>query len=102
MLGNCIYSTCLDGEIQVHEYSSASNKIHLRKMYASENTKLYSSENIQCRPIHSMCVHDNSIFYGDDGSNVKVLDWQQGTKIEFKRNVLKFKFKIKFYYLLGK
>ena len=49
-------------------------------LFASENLHPKPNRKYTPRNIRGMTVSDDIILYGDDGSNVKVIDWKKGIK----------------------
>lgn len=72
--GSFVYSSSHDGLIQVYELRE--KELHV--MFVSENVKSTSGSQLPWRPIRSMCVTNQKIYFGDDGMNVKALDWKKG------------------------
>ena len=81
MEGDLLCSSSVDGVIKVLELRDTS----LHPVFVSESVKLKGSPRatIRWRPVKSMAVAKNMIYCGDEGMNIKVLDWKQG---EFSSN----------------
>ncbi len=74
-----VASGSTDGLINVYELRDA--KLHL--MFESENVKLDKSSctgpgNLICRQIRSLILKNPNIYYGDEGMNIKALNWKKG------------------------
>ena len=72
--GNYVYTSGEDGLIKVHELRGT----ELHTVFESEDVKGSRGASIQYRPVQSLAVHSKVAYYGDDGTNVKALDWLQG------------------------
>lgn len=80
--GNKIVTASADGMIKLWELRD--NSLH--PIFVSENVKpLTSRMNLIVRKIHTTALKDSKIYFGDDGQNVKVLDWREG-KVHKMRN----------------
>lgn len=69
---NYVYTCSASGLLCVYELRGES--LHL--VYESENVRIESGAECIQRSIHSMAVSRQKLYYGDDGMNVKVLDWE--------------------------
>ena len=74
-----VASGSTDGIINVYELRDA--KLHL--MFESENIKLDTSSSaghgtLVCRQIRSLILQNPNVYYGDEGMNIKALDWKKG------------------------
>ncbi|XP_029643580.1 mitochondrial division protein 1 [Octopus sinensis] len=70
---NYIYSCSSEGIIKVHQWQ----KKKLRCMYESSDLRLANFTPVCQRNIRSFFVVNDKIFYGDDGINIKVVDWKK-------------------------
>jgi hypothetical protein len=71
--GVCVITTSASGLIRVYELRN-DESLHL--IFESENVRLPSGTSFTFRPIHCATVSNHHIYYGDDGMNIKVLDWK--------------------------
>ncbi|KAL3861933.1 hypothetical protein ACJMK2_007944 [Sinanodonta woodiana] len=74
LIGNTVTTSTSFGEIKVHEIRDQS----LICLFASENLQSSSGRHLTPRYIRSLAATKDYIFYGDDGINIKVLDWKKG------------------------
>lgn len=73
--GGRLYTSCaVDGELKVFEVRDS--KIHC--IYASENIQNISRKPVSLRHIRSLAVKGDSLIFGDDGVNLKILAWKKG------------------------
>lgn len=72
-----IYTASADGEIKVHEIREQS----LNCVYVSENVRSPTGSSVSLRGVKSLVVKDDRLFCGDDGVNIKVLDWRKGREL---------------------
>ena len=47
-------------------------------MYVSENVRSLTGQAVSLRGVKSLAVKGDNLFCGDDGVNIKVLDWKKG------------------------
>ena len=71
-----VYTSCLDGEIQSFEYQSETRT--LRQLFRSEQIRHRFGGDVIDRSVHSHTCYGDVIYYGDDGMNVKALNWKNG------------------------
>ena len=69
-----IYTATADGEIKIHEIRDQS----LSCVYVSENVRSLTGGSVHLRGVKSVVVKGDRLFCGDDGVNIKVLDWKKG------------------------
>ncbi|KAK3587313.1 hypothetical protein CHS0354_011297 [Potamilus streckersoni] len=74
LMGNTVATSTSSGEIKVHEIRDRS----LICLFASENLQNTSGRLLTPRYIRSLAATKDYIFYGDDGINIKVLNWKKG------------------------
>ena len=74
MHGDFIFTSSADGLINVYEIRDHS----LCTVFVSENIKMSNGMQPACRPVLCLQPTNDAIFYGDDGLNIKVLDWKTG------------------------
>ena len=74
--GSCVYSCSIDGVIKVFDLRDTK----LYPVFVSENVKLEGSPRatVIWRQIKCLAVSDQNIYYGDEGMNLKVLNWKTG------------------------
>ncbi|XP_078615000.1 uncharacterized protein LOC144884049 isoform X4 [Branchiostoma floridae x Branchiostoma japonicum] len=73
--GTHVVSVCEEGIVKVWEIRDQ----NLHVVYVNESVKLDPPGPLKARPILSLAYANNKIYYGDDGTNIKVLDWKSGT-----------------------
>ena len=73
--GKRIYTASADGEIKIHEIREHS----LNCVYVSENVRSLTGHTVSLRGIKALVVKGDQLFCGDDGVNIKILDWKKGT-----------------------
>eukprot|EP00057_Strongylocentrotus_purpuratus_P031747 XP_785533.3 PREDICTED: probable E3 ubiquitin ligase complex SCF subunit sconB [Strongylocentrotus purpuratus] len=71
--GRQVVTASNDGVIKLWELRDRS----LHVIFESENIRSQSGTLVQ-RPIMSLGLSKSDIYYGDEGTNVKVLDWKRG------------------------
>ncbi len=69
-----LYSVSEDGVIKIFQLREKT----LHKVFASENITTKTGSALPWRPIKSMVAANNVVYFGDDGMNVKALDWKLG------------------------
>ncbi len=71
-----VYSCSADGVIKVFELRDTS----MHTVFVSENVKLEGSPRaaVIWRNIRSLAVANQMLYFGDEGMNVKVLNWKDG------------------------
>ncbi|XP_006821974.1 uncharacterized protein LOC102802941 [Saccoglossus kowalevskii] len=69
---NCIVSSSADGLLKVWQLRG----YQLSLVFVSEDVSSSTSSIITLRKIHCLAAHQDVIFYGDNGVNVKVLQWK--------------------------
>ena len=69
-----IYTASADGEIKIHEIRDQS----LNCVYVSENVRSLTGQAVSLRGVKSLVVKGDNLFCGDDGVNIKILDWKKG------------------------
>ena len=74
--GSCVYSCSIDGVIKVFDLRDTK----LYPVFVSENVKLEGSPRaaVIWRQIKCLAVFNQNIYYGDEGMNLKVLNWKTG------------------------
>ena len=72
-----MYSTGQDGYMKVHEIRDT----RLHTVYESESLKGVRGASVQLRPVRTLAVHNKMAYIGDDGTNVKAVDWNKGAKL---------------------
>lgn len=73
--GKLIFTSCADdGEIKLFERRDHS----LHCIFVSENVRDTAGHTLHMRPVKSLSAKGDHLFYGDDGVNVKVLQWKKG------------------------
>ncbi|XP_078696146.1 uncharacterized protein LOC144924621 isoform X2 [Branchiostoma floridae x Branchiostoma belcheri] len=73
--GTHVVSVCEEGVVKVWEIRDQ----NLHVVYVNESVKCDPPGPLKARPILSLAYANNKIYYGDDGTNIKVLDWKSGT-----------------------
>ena len=73
---NCIYTSSADGALQCFEYVPDGRT--LRVLFRSEKLRHRFGGDLTTRSIHDMCVANSVLYYGDDGPNIKALQWKDG------------------------
>ncbi|XP_013410936.1 pre-mRNA-splicing factor PRP46 [Lingula anatina] len=81
-----IYSASADGFIKI--FTIKDGKLSL--LFESEDVKGVNGEDLLLRHIRSLSTSKDTIYYGDDGSNLKVLSWKQGIVHKLKNHVCEF------------
>ena len=71
-----VYTASYDGNVQVFQLPPGESK--LRTMYRSESKRHRFGGGIVERPILSMNVFRSTLYFGDDGVNVKAVNWKDG------------------------
>ncbi|CAL1541025.1 unnamed protein product [Lymnaea stagnalis] len=79
-----VYSCSADGLIQVHMIQDG---ILLTCVFVSEFLKTEAGRPVNFRHVRCLEVGANSILYGDDSSNIKVLDWKRGAVTKLANHV---------------
>ena len=72
-----IYTASTDNVIKIHEIREQS----LKCVYVSENVRSLAGQPVSLRRVKSLAVKGDVLFCGDDGVNIKVLDWKKGKKL---------------------
>ena len=73
--GEHIFSASGDGYIRV--FKLRDRELHL--MHVAETIRTKEGDLIETfKPIRSMAVVQNKVYFGDEGCNIKVLDWKHG------------------------
>ncbi|XP_069114391.1 uncharacterized WD repeat-containing protein all2124-like isoform X2 [Argopecten irradians] len=72
--GDRIYCCSDEGLIKVFDVKDG----HLSCLFASENIKPAPGCNLTERPIRGLAVSIDTVYYGDEGTNIKVVDWKKG------------------------
>ena len=70
----------MDGVIKIYNFHDT--RLHL--VFESENVRLESGEAVTWRRILSLATVNERVYYGDDGMNIKVLQWKRGRSINTK------------------
>ncbi|GAB1605958.1 mitochondrial division protein 1-like [Argonauta hians] len=83
---NYIYSCSSEGLIKVHQWQNKK----LRCMYESTNLRLANHTPVYQRNIRSFFVVDDRVFYGDDGINIKIVNWKKGIASKLLNHTEKF------------
>lgn len=75
IVDSCVYSSCADGLLMVHEIRS--NKFS--RTFVSEDIKpTKRNGRITQRPVRCLEVAGSTILFGDDAFNIKLLNWRKG------------------------
>lgn len=69
-----VFVSSLDGIIKVYEV----NGQQLQCVFESEGTRSTDGSALCCRGIRGMTISNGLVYYGDDGPNVKALNWKSG------------------------
>lgn len=70
-----VITASADGVIKVWELRD--NSLH--PVFVSENVKpVVPRMKLHVRKVHTLSESKNVIYYGDNGLNIKVLDWREG------------------------
>eukprot|EP00105_Crassostrea_gigas_P022782 XP_011442426.1 PREDICTED: F-box/WD repeat-containing protein pof1-like [Crassostrea gigas] len=69
-----VFVSSLDGIIKVYEVNSQ----QLQCVFESEGTRSTDGSALCCRGIRGMTISNGLVYYGDDGPNVKALNWKSG------------------------
>nr|KAG5692979.1 hypothetical protein BaRGS_032411 [Batillaria attramentaria] len=73
--GDILYSASADGLMMVHKICDKM----LVPLFVSEDIKLAAGDGmVMRRPIRSLEVSQQTIIYGEDAVNLKLLDWRTG------------------------
>ncbi|XP_063965562.1 uncharacterized protein LOC129276772 [Lytechinus pictus] len=83
--GQQVVTASSDGVIKLWELRDTS----LHVIFESENIHSQSGTLVQ-RPIMSLGLSDTDIYYGDEGTNVKILDWKRGSVRKLRNHVGEF------------
>uniref|UniRef100_A0A8W8MIA8 F-box/WD repeat-containing protein 7 n=1 Tax=Magallana gigas TaxID=29159 RepID=A0A8W8MIA8_MAGGI len=67
-----VFVSSLDGIIKVYEVNSQ----QLQCVFESEGTRSTDGSALCCRGIRGMTISNGLVYYGDDGPNVKALNWK--------------------------
>ena len=70
-----MYSASADGMVKVHQLREDKT---LHVIYASENIKASNGIDLTVRHIRCLAAANQMIYYGDDGVNIKALNWKTG------------------------
>ncbi|XP_072175161.1 uncharacterized protein [Diadema setosum] len=85
--GEKVVTASEDGVIKLWELRDQS----LHVMFESENVHNQSGEGaLVQRPITSLGIAGDCVYYGDDGTNVKVLDWRNATVTKLRNHLGEF------------
>ncbi|XP_041480023.1 pre-mRNA-splicing factor PRP46-like [Lytechinus variegatus] len=83
--GQRVVTASSDGVIKLWELRDRS----LHVIFESENIHSQSGTLVQ-RPIMSLGLSDTDIYYGDEGTNIKILDWKRGSVRKLRNHVGEF------------
>ena len=72
-----VHVSFANGLIRVYQLRD----VQLHLVFVSESAKMEGGEQLLCRHIRSLAMTPQAIYYGDDGLNVKVLKWREGTVV---------------------
>ena len=72
--GSYVFTSSALGVLQVFQLRD--HALHL--LYESDDAKLASGARALHRPIRCLAIANQKLYYGDDGMNLKVLDWKKG------------------------
>ncbi|OWF41107.1 uncharacterized protein LOC110462920 [Mizuhopecten yessoensis] len=72
--GGLVYCCSEEGLVKMFDVKDG----HLSCLFASENVKPAPGCNLTERPIRGMAVAMDTVYYGDEGTNIKVLNWKKG------------------------
>lgn len=75
MVDNHVYTASYDGDAQVFQVTS---ERALRRLFRCETRRHRFGGNLIERPILSLNVDRCTLYIGDDGVNVKALNWKDG------------------------
>ncbi|XP_038074816.1 WD repeat-containing protein wdr-5.2-like [Patiria miniata] len=82
--GTSVYTASSDGIIKLWQLRD--NSLH--PTFVSENISSTSSSHLLARRhVRSLAVHGETIYYGDDGLNVKALDWKKALVHKLKNHL---------------
>ncbi|XP_074655540.1 uncharacterized protein LOC141909080 isoform X2 [Tubulanus polymorphus] len=73
--GSRIVTGCAEGTVKIHEFDGGKS-LHL--IYESENLKVAPGQTLFISAVKCLTTNENTIFYGDDGVNIKALNWKTG------------------------
>lgn len=73
-MNGTIFSCSAEGVISVHKLQDD----QIICLFVSENIRSENNGHLTQRYIRGFDVRDGLIYYGDDGTNIKVLDWRKG------------------------
>ena len=71
-----LYTASVDGILQCLEYIPDERK--LRVLFRSDNLRHRFGGDLSQRSVHAICVCNSVLYYGDNGPNVKALQWKDG------------------------
>ncbi|XP_076086696.1 uncharacterized protein LOC143057292 [Mytilus galloprovincialis] len=74
VVNGTIFSCSAEGVISVHKLQDD----QIICLFVSENIRSENNGHLTQRYIRGFDVRDGLIYYGDDGTNIKVLDWRKG------------------------
>lgn len=55
----------------------------LHCVFESEGVRSTDGSTLCCRGVRGMTIRNGLVYYGDDGPNVKALNWKSGIVIEY-------------------
>ena len=76
--GSFVYSTAADGVVKVYQLRN----LELHLIHSSDDVNIVAQSALVRRHIRSMATANQKVYFGDDGMNVKVLDWRKGWNYE--------------------
>ncbi len=76
--GDTVATSSADGMIKVYQ----ARDCRLCPVFESENVKSTSGVRLSWRHIRSLEMANHIVYYGDDGMNIKALDWKLGRNSE--------------------
>lgn len=71
---DCIYTSSSDGVLKLHQWRNKK----LFCLYKSENLRMADMRLVSQRNIRCLGVSNQTIYYGDGGINIKVVNWKKG------------------------
>ncbi|XP_060071308.1 uncharacterized protein LOC132551211 [Ylistrum balloti] len=80
--GDRVYCCSEEGLIKVFDIKDGC----LSCLFASENVKPAPGCNLTERPIRGLTVAEDTVYYGDEGTNIKVLSWKKGEVSKLKNH----------------
>ncbi|XP_064642282.1 F-box/WD repeat-containing protein 11-like isoform X2 [Lineus longissimus] len=83
---NLIFTASKDSLIKIHEYADGT----FHKRYESEVLRTRPGVNLTPTPIRCITTADDHIYYGDEGFNIKVLEWKKGFVTKIRNHVCEF------------